>query len=84
MKILRDVAVIYVLHGHGRIVKSIAPEASLCAVVAVEIVLAVAVEKRRIYWVAAPKFADGDQLKVCSPDSSPVIGPYCSDSQNGD
>uniref|UniRef100_A0A915I2R3 Uncharacterized protein n=1 Tax=Romanomermis culicivorax TaxID=13658 RepID=A0A915I2R3_ROMCU len=29
MKIPRDVAVIYVLHGHGRIVGSVAPEKSL-------------------------------------------------------
>uniref|UniRef100_A0A915HLX3 Uncharacterized protein n=1 Tax=Romanomermis culicivorax TaxID=13658 RepID=A0A915HLX3_ROMCU len=45
---------------------------------------AVVVEKRRIYWAAAPNFAGDDQLKVCSPGSSPVIGPCCGDGQNGD
>uniref|UniRef100_A0A915J0P3 Secreted protein n=1 Tax=Romanomermis culicivorax TaxID=13658 RepID=A0A915J0P3_ROMCU len=74
---------IYVLHGCGRIIGLVAPEASLCVVAAAEVVLAVAVGTRRIYWAAAPNFADSDQLKVCGRDSGPVIGPCCGDGQNG-
>uniref|UniRef100_A0A915HZE0 Uncharacterized protein n=1 Tax=Romanomermis culicivorax TaxID=13658 RepID=A0A915HZE0_ROMCU len=58
--------------------------ASLCVVATAEVVLAVAVEKRRIYWAAVPNFAGGDQLKVCSCDSSPMIGPCSGDGHNGD
>uniref|UniRef100_A0A915K427 Uncharacterized protein n=1 Tax=Romanomermis culicivorax TaxID=13658 RepID=A0A915K427_ROMCU len=83
MKIPRDLAVIYVLHGGGRNIGLSALEASLCAVAAAEVVLAVAVGKRRIYWAAAPNFVDGDQLKVCVCDSGPVIGPCCGNGQNG-
>uniref|UniRef100_A0A915L2L4 Uncharacterized protein n=1 Tax=Romanomermis culicivorax TaxID=13658 RepID=A0A915L2L4_ROMCU len=84
MKIPGDVAVIYVLHGCSRIIGSIAPGAFLCAVMAARVVLAVAVEKRQIYWAAAPNFADGDQLKLCGGDSGPVISMCCGDGQNGD
>uniref|UniRef100_A0A915JAA8 Uncharacterized protein n=1 Tax=Romanomermis culicivorax TaxID=13658 RepID=A0A915JAA8_ROMCU len=59
-------------------------KASLCAIVAAEVVLVIVVEKRRIYWVAVPNFADGNPLKVCSRDSRPVIGRCCGDGQNGD
>uniref|UniRef100_A0A915IF12 Uncharacterized protein n=1 Tax=Romanomermis culicivorax TaxID=13658 RepID=A0A915IF12_ROMCU len=76
---------IYVLHGRGCIFGSIAPGASLCVVATAEVVLAVAVEKRQIYGAeAVPIFAGGNQLKVCSCDSGPVIGPCYGDCQKGD
>uniref|UniRef100_A0A915HXB1 Uncharacterized protein n=1 Tax=Romanomermis culicivorax TaxID=13658 RepID=A0A915HXB1_ROMCU len=74
----------YVLHGRSCIVGSIAPGASLCVVGTVGVVLAVAVEKRRIYWAAAPNFVGGGQLKVCGRDSGPVISPCYGGGQNND
>uniref|UniRef100_A0A915KAW7 Uncharacterized protein n=1 Tax=Romanomermis culicivorax TaxID=13658 RepID=A0A915KAW7_ROMCU len=82
-KIPWDLAVIYVLHGRSHIVESVATEASLSVVAAAEVVLSVALGKRRIYWAAVPNLVDGGQLKVCGCDSDPVIGLYCSDGQNG-
>uniref|UniRef100_A0A915JJN1 Uncharacterized protein n=1 Tax=Romanomermis culicivorax TaxID=13658 RepID=A0A915JJN1_ROMCU len=79
---LRGLAVIYVLRSCNHIVESISPEASLCMVVAAEVVPAAAVENRRT-WEAALKFAGGDQLRLCGRDSGPVIGLCYGGGQNG-
>uniref|UniRef100_A0A915KV18 Uncharacterized protein n=1 Tax=Romanomermis culicivorax TaxID=13658 RepID=A0A915KV18_ROMCU len=84
MGILWGIAVIYILHGRGRIIGLIAPGESLCAVATVGVVVAMAVEKRQICWAAMPNFAGCGQLKVCGRDSRPMIGPCYGGGQNGD
>uniref|UniRef100_A0A915IIV6 Uncharacterized protein n=1 Tax=Romanomermis culicivorax TaxID=13658 RepID=A0A915IIV6_ROMCU len=83
MKVPWGVAMIYILRDRSRIIESIAPEASLWVVAAVEVVLTVGVERRRIYWVAAPNFVGSNPLKLCSRDSRPVIGLCYGYGQNG-
>uniref|UniRef100_A0A915I4Y5 Uncharacterized protein n=1 Tax=Romanomermis culicivorax TaxID=13658 RepID=A0A915I4Y5_ROMCU len=48
-----------------------------------EVVLGVAVEKRRICWAAVPCFVGGDPWKAYSGGSHLVIGPCYGQGQNG-
>uniref|UniRef100_A0A915JAS5 Uncharacterized protein n=1 Tax=Romanomermis culicivorax TaxID=13658 RepID=A0A915JAS5_ROMCU len=79
----RGVVGIFVPRGRNYSIESIAPKAALRVVVAAEVDLTAAVEKRQIQWAAAPKFAGRGQLKGSGRDISSVSSSCYGDSQNG-